>query len=96
MDVAIEIGKLKDGGVVMVTEKGLPDIVKRIEYYRDQRLMQLVYHDEGMDDYLMHHELSEEMVYSVENSPDIIIYSLFEDHAPIGYKVPLIKVGELY
>ena len=96
MDINIEIGELKDGEVMMITEQGLPDIVKRIEYYRDQRLVQLVFHSDDMEAELMHHELPEDMVYSVENSPNIIIYSLFEDHPPIGYKVPLIKVGELY
>jgi len=25
-----------------------------------------------------------------------MIFSLFPDHPPIGYKVPLVKVGDLY
>ena len=45
---------------------------------------------------LMHYEVPDDMSRSVEASPDVMIYSLFTDHEPIGYKVPLIKVGDLY
>jgi hypothetical protein len=96
MDVNIELAILNDGGVAMVSDRGLPDIVKRVEFYRDQRLVQLVYHNEELESELMHFEVPEIMVTPVEKSPDVIIYSLFPDHPPIGYKVPLIKVGDLY
>lgn len=96
MNVNIELAILNDGGVVMVSDRGLPDIVKRVEFYRDQRLIQLVYHDERFENNLMHYEVPEKMVMPVEKSPDVIIYSLFPDHPPIGYKVPLIKVGDIF
>ena len=96
MDVNIELAILNDGGVVLVSDRGLRDVVKRVEFYRDQKLFQLVYHDEKLENDLMHYEVPERMVVPVEKSPDVIIYSLFPDHPPIGYKVPLIKVGDLF
>ena len=92
----IELGILKDGGVMMVSDGPMPDLVKRIEFYRDQKLIMLVYKDPELESELMHYEVPAHMAEPVERSPNMIIYTLFNDHPPIGYKVPLIKVGNLY
>jgi hypothetical protein len=92
----IELGILNDGGVMLVSDRPLPDIIKRVEFYRDQRLFMLIYNNEANDSELMHYEVPETLTYPIEKSPDVIIYSLYPNHEPIGYKVPLIKVGDLY
>ncbi|MGH1375172.1 MAG: hypothetical protein ACRBCK_02390 [Alphaproteobacteria bacterium] len=93
----IELGLLHDGGVMLVSDTPLPDIICRVEYYRDQRLFMLVYNnEEEPSDELMHFEIPENMTQPVESTPNIMIYSLFPDHEPIGYKVPLVQVGNLF
>ena len=92
----IELGTLNDGRVMMVCESPLPDIVRRVEYYREQRLFMLVYRDGDTDDQLMECEVPERLAVPVEKSPNIIILTLFDDLEPVGYKAPLVKVGELY
>lgn len=92
----IELGILHDGGVMLVSDQPLPYIVKRVEFYRDQRLFMLVYHNDEEQNELMHYEVPENMTYPVEKSPNVIIYSLFPNHEPIGYRVPLVKVGDLF
>lgn len=92
----IELGVLHDGGVMLVSDRPLPDIVCRVEYYRDQRLFMLVYYDEELEDDLMHYEVPTRLSGSVEKSPSVMIYSLFPDHEPIGYKVPLVQVGDMF
>jgi hypothetical protein len=92
----IELGVLNDGGVMLVSDRPLPDIVKRVEYYREQRLFMLIFVDSGLDDELMHYEIPQGMAYCVERTPNIIIYSLFPNHEPIGYQVPLVQVGAFY
>lgn len=59
----------------MVSDRPLPDIVCRVEYYRDQRLFMLVYFDEEQDEDLMHYEVPAPMTNRVEASPNIMIYS---------------------
>lgn len=95
----MEISVLNDGGLMMVCDKPLPSIVKRIEYYREQRMFMLIYYDNNKNlvslDELLECEIADDMTHHVEQSPNMIIYSLFPDHEPIGYKAPLVKVGEL-
>lgn len=91
----IELGILNDGGVMLVSDHPLPDLVKRVEFYRDQAMMMLVYDNEEHEGELMPYEVPQAMASPVEKSPNVIIYSLFPDHPPIGYKVPLIKVGDI-
>jgi len=88
----IDLGVLHDGGVMMASDRPLPDIVRRVEYYSDQKLFMLVYNEQDLEDDLMHFEVPAHMTSYVENTPNIIIYSLYPNHEPIGYKVPLIKI----
>ena len=90
----IELGILNDGGVMMVSDTPLPDIVRRVEYYQEQRLFMLVYNKKDED--LMHYEIPETMKKPIENTPEIIIYSLFPNHEPIGYTVPLVQVKNIH
>jgi hypothetical protein len=92
----IELGILNDGRVTLVSDAPLPDVVRRVEYYREQRLFQLVYSNPTNADHLMECEIPEHLSHPVEKSPNVIIFTLFPGLEPLGYKVPLIKVGELY
>lgn len=92
----IELGVMKDGGVMLAADAPFPEIIKRVEFYRDQRLFMLVYDNADQDSDLMHFEVPEHMVYPVEKSPNVIMYCMFQNHEPIGYTVPLIKVGDIY
>lgn len=94
--MSVELSTLKDGGVLLVNNGAVPDLLKRVEFYQDQKLMMFVYQDEARQSDLMEFEVPEEMVETVSHSPDVIIFTTFENHDPIGYKVPLIKVGDLY
>ncbi len=92
----IELGILEDGRITMVCDKPLPDIVQRVEYYREQRLFQLVYDQDAFKDELMECEIPADMAYPVEKSPNVIILTIVKGLDPMGYKAPLIKVGELF
>ena len=94
--MTVELTILKDGGVLLINDQGYPDDIKRVEYYRDQKLFMLVYKNESLDDELMNYEIPDEMSYPVEKSPNIIICSYDTDNSPYAYKAPLVKVGELY
>lgn len=92
----IELAILNDGRVTLVSDAPLPDVVRRVEYYREQRLFQLVYNDSKNEDHLMECEIPQHMALPVEKSPNVIIFTLFPGLEPLAYKVPLIKVGEIY
>ena len=92
----VEIITLNDGGVILAGNEPFPYLVKRVEYYNEQRLFLIVYNKDGHEGELLEQEVPERMCDTVAQSPDVIIYSPFPDHEPIGYKVPLVKVGALY
>lgn len=91
----IELGVLGDGNVMLVSDEPLPDIVRRVEYDKSQRLFMLIFNKKEVESAMTHFEIPPEMALSVEKTPNIMIYSLFPNHEPIGYKVPLVKVGAL-
>ena len=92
----IELTVLGNGVVMLVSDKPMPDMVRRIEYYRDQRLFMMVYDDSSMEDDLLHYEVPIDLASAVERTPNVVVYNMFPDHPPVGYKVPLVKVGDVY
>lgn len=81
---------------MLVSDRPMPDMVRRVEYYRDQRLFMLVYDDEDVDSDLMHYEVPIDFAGQVEKTPNVVIYTVYQNEPPIGYKVPLVKVGDIF
>jgi hypothetical protein len=90
----IELGQLPDGDLVLVSDASLPADVKRVEYYRDQRLFMLVYDLADHEGELMHYELRDDVAQKVERRSSLVIV---EPDAmtgkPMGYYASLIQVG---
>ena len=92
----LELAKLNDERVMLVSDRPMPDIVQRVEYYREQRLFSLVWFDESIEDELLHHEIPIDLAMSVDKAPNIIICALFPEQKTLKYSVPLVKIGEVY
>jgi len=90
----IELGQLPDGDLALVCDSSLPAGVKRVEYYRDQRLFMLVYDIPEHDGELMHYELKDDVAEKVQRRSSMVIV---EPDAlsgrPMGYYTSLIQVG---
>ncbi|NCC21253.1 MAG: hypothetical protein EOM26_02185 [Alphaproteobacteria bacterium] len=91
----IELGKLPNGNMVILSDSAFPAEVARVEYYRDQRLLMLVYDDEHEGD-LMQYELNESSRKSIETSPCAVVVTAEPGKEMFGYDVPIIQVGDLY
>ncbi len=92
--MSIELGELPDGDLVLVSNKRLPADIKRIEYYRDQRLLMLVYDDLEHEGDLMHYELKDDVARKVERrSSMVIIEPDLLTGRPSGCYASLIQVG---
>lgn len=92
----VEMTVLNNGVVMLVADRPMPDMVRRVEYYRDQKVFMLVYDDEEIDSEMMHYEVPIDYAMAVEKTPNILIYANYPDTGPIGYKAPLIKVGDVF
>lgn len=90
----IELGRLSDGSLTLVSDAALPAGVQRIEYYRDQRLLMMVYDDPAHEGDLLNCELSDDTAAIFERSPNLVfIVSNALSPEAYGYFVPLIRVG---
>lgn len=96
MSMNIELSRLNDDRILLMSDRPMPDLVKRIEYYRDQRMFMIVWHDERLDDLMMRHEVPIDFAIAIEKAPNILVYSLYPDGQPMGYHAPLIKVGDIF
>lgn len=94
----IRLGKADDGRLVLGSNESFPADIKYVEYYKEQRLFNLVYDTKDEENDLMPLELCEETAAVVQSSPNIIIIAMKDDDQapgaePLGYLVPLIQIG---
>lgn len=90
----VEVGQLPDGGIVLAANPEFPDLIRRVEYYRDQKLFMLIYEDIDHEGELMHYEMQEEVDKVVRQAPGLTLVACNpKTNAPYGYKVPLVQVG---
>lgn len=89
----IELGQLQNGALVILSDPPFGRMICRVEYYRDQHLMMLIYDDPEHEGDLMHYELSPLAVAKVETSPNVMIVSQSAEKRLHGYDVPLIHIG---
>lgn len=90
----IELGQMNDGDLVMVCDRKFPADIKRVEYYRDQKLFMVVYDLPDHDGDLMHYEIADDVARKVERKSSLIIVEPDDlTGKPMGYYASLIQVG---
>lgn len=92
----VELGKLPNGNMVIFTDSPFPSDVKRVEYYRDQRLIMLVYDDPDSDGDLMQYELTPKSDEAIRRSPYALVVTAEPGKEMLGYDVPVVQVGDIY
>jgi len=90
----IRLAQAQDKRLMVVSNQDFPGDIKRVEYYRDQRLFNLVYEDDALGSDLMPCEVSDDIAQKVHKSPDVMIIMMTDKYAePMGYQVPLVQIG---
>lgn len=90
----IRLGKTNDGRLVMASNDPLPSDIGRIEYYREQKLFNLVFEDENCEERLMPCEMSDSVSEMVKSSPDMIVIAMAQPNMPpYEYIAPIIQIG---
>ena len=90
-EAKIELAVLRDGGILLVCDNKIPDMIERVEFYRDPSLV-LLHFRGGDEDQLFQYEVPEDMATAIERVDEVIIFVMFPDHEPIGYRAPLTTV----
>ena len=90
----MHLGQTDDGRLMMASNHALPSDIKRIEYYKEQKLFLLVFEDETHEDQLMPCEMSDEVSNIIQSSPDMIIVAMAQEgEEPYEYVTPLVQIG---
>lgn len=90
----IRLGQTDDGRLIIASNQPLPSKIKRVEYYREQKLFTFAFEDENEEDILMPYEVSDEVSDVIKASPDVIIVAMAEEgKEPNKYLSPLIQIG---
>lgn len=93
-DARYELGLLRDGAIVLMSSEPFRAPIKRVEFYRDVKLLMLVYEDDTDDSDLMDYELSDHVAGVVKKSARNILVVNAKDPANMeGFDVPLVQVG---
>ena len=72
----------------------MPSDLKRVEYYREQKLFMFAYEDENEEDQLMPCEMDDKIANIIKASPDVIIVAMAQEgEEPYAYTAPLVQVG---
>lgn len=88
------VGQLPDGDLALVSDETLPGDVKRIEYYRDQKLFMLIYDLPDHDGDLMHYELRDDVAEKVKKCSSMVIVEPDSvTGQAMGYYTSLIQIG---
>jgi hypothetical protein len=90
----ISLGRTLDGRLVLGSNQSFPAAVKYVEYYRDQKLMNLVFDTEDEETALMPNEADDHTAQIIHSSPNIMVIAMAEmGQNPYGYTVPLVQIG---
>ena len=94
MDALFELGVLKDGAIMLLSNRRMRADLKRVEFYRDMKLFKFIYDPEEDDGDLMNYEVSDYAADLVRQSAHHILVVEAEDPDHLtGFDVPLIQVG---
>ena len=91
----IKLGQNDDGRLIIASNQPFPAKIKRVEYYREQKLFTFSFEDKDEEDILMPYEVSDEVSDIIKSSPDIIIIvqAELEGQEAEKYLCPLVQVG---
>lgn len=90
----IQLGQALDGRLILGSNQPFPADVRHVEYYKDQRLFNLVFDTEDEENALMPCEISPKTAAIIHTSPNIMVIAMAETGVePYGYMVPLIQIG---
>ncbi len=94
MTPEFELGVLRDGAMVLFTTRGLSHGLKRVEFYRDMKLLKLIYDDGTDDGDLIEYEVTDHAADLIKGSArNILVVDAQNMQDPEGSDVPLVQIG---
>lgn len=87
--MSVELAKLRNGCLALLTDEDLPGKIGSIEYFRRHRYLQISYEKSALGPQLIEEELPDSSIAGVESALDSILIVHIKGNKPEGYYVPL-------
>lgn len=90
----IQLIQSSDGHLVIANNKPFSNVVERVEYFRDLKLLMLSFEGDEENSELMSHEIQPHVIPLIQNAADIVVLNLdAKAYKQVGYLVPLVQIG---
>ncbi|MEM6780482.1 MAG: hypothetical protein AAF569_01310 [Pseudomonadota bacterium] len=90
--MSIELAQLRHGGIALLTDDDLPDKIGAIEFFKEERQIQISYENEKLCGRLVEEILPENAVTAIESSPESVMVFHIQGEETIKYEVPLHRI----
>ena len=81
------------GDVMLTCAGNFPADVTRVEYYRDTRLMVLMYDLPNSDGHMLEREVPENLDSQVRAAATVLVVRVENTDIQEGFNVPLVQIG---
>lgn len=89
-----ELGIHHNGSLVLVCSADIPGTICRLEYYREQKMLSIVYENNEIDPDLSHYEMPEDVDTIMRKKGLVtVIVSPNAEKEAYGYDVPIVQIG---
>ena len=90
--MSYELGQLRDGALMLMSNQGFPGEIKRVEYYLTQKLFNLVFNEDQEE--MIPYEVSDFADSMIKRAPgNILVVNAQNPQNLAGFDVPLVQVG---
>jgi WD40 repeat protein len=85
----LELALLRDGGLLLVSDTPLTELLQLVEYNEFDQILSLYAKDGSAA--TVDQLLTPMFLDAIRSQNSVIVYTLFPNHEPVGYRVPLMK-----
>ena len=90
--MSLELVKLRNGCIALLTDEDLPDKIGSIEYFREQHYLHISYEKKSLEGRLLEQELPDEAITAIESALDSALIVHCGSGQSEGYYVPFTHI----
>ena len=86
--MSIELAQMRHGGIALLTDDHLPDKIGSIDFFKEDRQIQICYENERLCGHLVNEILPDKAITAIESSPESVLVFHIQGKKTEKYEVP--------